>query len=402
MSRNRDKRFDDTEIRSKFELRTELQVNQVELERQRRELKDAQQQLEDIRDRYADLYDYAPVGYLTLDRIGNIQTINQVGCAILGLEYTLVIDSPFVNYITEGSSHAYFNFLQQTFNSLNNAVVELKITNSFVNTEHIRLESSITENTDTCRVVMTDIGQLKETMFENSELLHENRRLMRNIFKIQEEERRILARELHDEYGQWLTAMHAEAETILNRSSKDCTVHACAQAIGECIKELHLITHSALLRLRPVLLDTLGLVETLLELKKQWCIHHNSITLSFKFKGKLDALGENLNITIYRIIQEALNNICNHAHATRASVNLSLETDMASTTKFLVLKVKDNGKGYSADELKRHGFGLLGMRERTIAMDGEFTISSAPDEGTQIYIKLPLNNLGKKRRFSDS
>ena len=80
---------------------------------------------------------------------------------------------------------------------------------------------------------------------------------------------------------------------------------------------------------------------------------------------------------------------------------MSLETDVASTTKFLVLKVKDNGKGYSADELKRHGFGLLGMRERTIAMDGEFTISSAPDEGTQIYIKLPLNNLGKKRRSSD-
>ncbi len=394
------KRFDDTEIRSKLELLAELQIHQIELEKQNRELRDAQQQLEETRDRYADLYDYAPVGYLTLDEVGGIQAINLTGCAMLGAERAFIVGRPFVNYIAKDDSHVFFHALRQTFNSSSNVVVELRIINPFGNTKYVRLESILVKDANTCRMVMTDIDQLKETMSRNQQLLHGNRRLMQNLFNIQEKEQRLLARELHDEFGQWLTAIHAETETILNYADKDSNIHSSSQAISECVREMHSVMHNMLHQLRPALLDTLGLVDALFEFKKQWCTHHTDINLELNLDGELGKLGENINITIYRLIQEALNNICSHAHATQAIVSLRYDTDVASTAKCLLLSIEDNGKGYDTEQASS-GFGLLGMRERTIAAGGEFAIRSVPNGGTRIHVKLPLDGSDKKRRTDD-
>lgn len=394
------KRFDDNEIRSKLDLLAELQAHQAELEMQNRELRNTQLQLKETRDRFADLYDYAPVGYLTLDTAGDILTINLTGCAMLGMEYAFIIDKSFVNHIAESDNHVFFQSLQQTFKSSSNTVAELRIKNPLGKTKYVRLESSVVKDTNTCRTVMTDINQLKETMSHNRGLLHENRRLMQNLFKIQEDERRFLARELHDEYGQWLTAIHAEAESILNCTDKESAIHTSSQAINECVKEMYSVMRGMLHQLRPTLLDTLGLKDALLELKRNWCTHHADIVLEFKLEGELGALGENINITIYRIVQEALNNICSHANSTRAHVSLSCKTDEVSMAKFLLLSVEDNGKGYDTDHAT-NGFGLLGMRERAIAASGKFTICSAPNEGTKIRVRLPLDCSDKKRRTDD-
>lgn len=100
------------------------------------------------------------------------------------------------------------------------------------------------------------------------ELLDDNRRLMQNLFKMQEEERRLLSRELHDELGQWLTAIYAESEIIATQTDKNSTLHASSQAINECVQEIYKVIHGMLHQLRPVLLDTLGLADALYELKK--------------------------------------------------------------------------------------------------------------------------------------
>ncbi len=89
------KRFDDAEPRNKLELLAELQANQMELELQNDELRSIHRQLEETRDRYADLYDYAPVSYLTLDKCGNVLEINLTGCNLLGLNRTSIINKPF-------------------------------------------------------------------------------------------------------------------------------------------------------------------------------------------------------------------------------------------------------------------------------------------------------------------
>jgi PAS domain S-box-containing protein len=387
--KNNNRRFDDIEIRSKLELLADLQIHQVELQMQNNALKETQQQLEETRDRYADLFDYAPVGYLTLDSTGNILEINLTGCAMLGLERASVVNKPFIVHLAEGHCQTFLHHLKQTFNSKNNAVTELKIKSRFDQEKHVRLESKMAHKTNICRMIMTDIDQLRKTTSFNDALLNENRRLMQNLFTVQEKERRFIVGELHDELGQWISAIYAEAETISNHANKESIIYPCAQSISESTQKMHQVIRKMLHELRPPLLDTLGLKDALLELKKQWCSHHVYISLEFRVEGDLTKLGEQLNITIYRIIQESLNNICSHSDATSAEVCLRRETGKTSAVDMLVLNVKDNGKGYDTNQANP-GIGLLGMRERAISAGGKFTVNSSPNNGTQIHASLPI------------
>lgn len=388
---------DDSEAHSKIELITELQAHRIELETQNRKLRDMQQQLEEMRSHYADLYENAPVGYLTLNKAGNILAINLTGSALLGKKRASILNKSFLSYIIHDDNHRFLNHLQQTFNSSHNIVTELRIKGTSNKVIHIRMESLVTKDTDTCRTVMTNITPVKEKKYLDQELLNGSRRLMQNLFKMQEEERRFLARELHDELGQWLTAIHAETETIAYFSDQDSTTHTSAQAIKRCVKKMHEVMRDMLRQLRPTLLDTLGLEDALLELREQWITHNPHITLKLKFEGSLDKLNEHTNITIFRIIQEALNNVRNHAQATRVLIRLNRKTGATAAEDVLSLSVSDNGKGYNTDQTPK-GLGLLGIRERAIASGGKFFVRSIPNHGTQIHVKLPLDSSNRRRK----
>ena len=382
------KRFDDAEPRDKMELLAELQAHQIELKMQNDELKKTQQQLEETRDRYADLYDYAPVGYLTLDRRGYVLKINLTGCILLGLERASVVNKPFATHLDANQYQVFLAHLNKTFNSNNNVVGELTFKNH-PDEKYVRLESRTVNNSDTCRMIMTDIGPLKAMTNLNEALLIENRRLMQNLFSVQEKERRYIARELHDELSQWISAIYAEAETICNSISKAATAYVSAQSISESTQKMHQVIRRILYELRPPLLDTFGLKGALHELTKQWCKSHTHIALEYNLEGELENLGDDITITLYRIIQESLNNVCSHSNATAAQLNLSIETDAASADDSLVLRVRDNGKGFDTQKTSP-GIGLVGMRERALAAGGEFTVRSLPNDGTEIYAKLPI------------
>ncbi|MDV6344115.1 ATP-binding protein [Nitrosomonas sp. Is37] len=398
MNKNQDSiKTDDSEIHSKIELLTELQAHRLELEKQNSKLNDVQQQLKETHNRYAALYDNVPVGYLILDKAGNILAINLTGSTLLGKEREFILNKSFLSYIVQDDNGKFLNHLQQIFNSSTNTVTELRIKGSFDKVIHIRLESLVIKDANICRTVMTNINLIKETTGRNQELLHGNRRLMQNLFKIQEEERRLLAHELHDELGQWLTAIHAETETIAYFSEKDSAIHISAQAIKECIKKMHDAMRDMLCQLRPVLLDTLGLEDALLELKKQWTTHNPHITLELEFEGKFDNLSELINITTFRIVQEALNNVRNHAQANWVLIHLHRKTGAIPADDVLSLSVEDNGKGYDVDQVP-HGLGLLGMRERAIAAGGKFFVRSIPNHGTQIHAKFPLDSSNRRRK----
>lgn len=251
-------------------------------------------------------------------------------------------------------------------------------------------------------MVMIDISQLKDAATRNLELLRENRLLTQSLFKVQEEERRHLARELHDELGQWLTAIFAEAKAIANSVSQGSGIYTGAQAISDSVGKMHDVVHDLLHQLRPALLDMLGLADSLRELKKQWCSHHPETSCELVLEGEFGGLSETVNITVYRIVQEALSNISSHAHASRAQVRLRREQDETAATDTLWLSVEDNGRGYNPNQ-QFGGLGLLGMRERAIAAGGEFTSRSAPGHGTHIDIRLPLKQpeQGESRRKDD-
>lgn len=385
------RRVDDAISHSKMELLVELQAHQTELEMQNLELKKAQQQLEESRNHYADLYDYAPVGYLTLDKTGDIRAINLTGASVLGKERALLIGKPFITCFSHIDHQAFFHYLHDIFNNPSKATLDLKVGNVQNRIRFIHLEGIADIDNNMCRMIMSDISQLKEAIAGNHELLSENRRLVKELFSIQEKERRTVAYELHDDLGQWITAIRAENEVILRDPEKNAYITTSALAIKDCTQRMHEVIHNILHQLRPALLDPLGLPNTLLELKKQWCSHHKHTVLELSLQGELTKFDEQLNMTIFRLVQEGLNNICSHADANWAQISLVHETDANSPADYLYLKIEDNGKGYDANQPST-GLGLLGMRERVISMRGTLSIRSACSEGTEINIRLPIEN----------
>ena len=394
---NEHRRADDNINHSKLELLVELQIHQTELEMQNLELKEAQQQLEESRNHYADLYDYAPVGYLTLDKTGDIRSINLTGASLLGKERAFLIGKPFASCFSHIDHQAFFYYLHDIFNNPDTATLDLKVGNAQNRIRFIHLESKADIDNNMCRMILSDISQLEEATVNNRELLSENRRLMKELFSIQEKERRTLAFELHDELGQWLTAIRAENEVILNSAENNANITPSAQAIKDCTQKMHEVIHTMLHQLRPALLDALGLPNALLELKKQWCSHHQHIVLEFKLQGEFAKLGEPLNIAVFRLIQEGLNNICSHAEATWAQISLVHEPIENSPVDYLYLTIEDNGKGYDVNQPST-GLGLLGMRERVISMNGTLSIRSACNEGAEINIRLPIENSNNEEK----
>jgi glucose-6-phosphate-specific signal transduction histidine kinase len=343
--------------------------------------------LEESRDRYIALYDYAPVGYLTLDmENARILEINLRGADMLKSERAYIIGKFLITFIEKEDASLLVGHLHDIYNTPGNVKTELKIKTRGNNPTIVRLESSAIQDKNIAHVIMTDISHIKLISNHNLDLVQQNRMLTRKLFITQEEERRHISMELHDELGQWLSAISAEAETISSNAYRATVVKSSTQSIKQIVSTIHNIIHNLLYKLRPTLLDTLGLVDSLHELRNKWHAHHPNVKCALILEGKMNDFDEIINITIYRIIQESLNNICSHSGADQVLIYLG---HISNINNSLLLKIEDNGKGYNPNQLSS-GFGILGMRERVIAADGEFNLYSAPGCGTQIHITLPI------------
>ena len=234
------------------------------------------------------------------------------------------------------------------------------------------------------------LNRMAESLAAEREL-EENRQLTALIQNHIEDERRSLARELHDELGQYVTAIKTFAVTIANKTkgnSPDISSHA--QTIVAAANHIYDGMHNIIRQLRPGSLDNLGLAETLKDSVNSVQNQHPNLKISLNLSGKLESLGESLNINIYRIVQESINNAIKHAEA--KNIEISLNT---TKTGALELTIKDDGKGMNIDEVDQSNhFGLLGMRERVQSFKGSFNVDSdlkakANNQGTTIYINIP-------------
>ncbi len=223
--------------------------------------------------------------------------------------------------------------------------------------------------------------------------LEENRQLTALIQSHIEDERRSLARELHDELGQYVTAVKTFAVAIANKTKKKSPeIAANAQTIVAAANHIYDGMHDIIRQLRPGSLDNFGLGETLRDTVNSVQNQYPDLNISLHLAGKLDALGESLNINIYRIVQEAINNAIKHAAA--KNIEIKLET---TKTGALQLTIKDDGRGMDINDVDQSShFGLLGMRERVQGFKGSFNVDSeldgkqgATNMGTTIYINIP-------------
>ncbi|KAF3982913.1 MAG: sensor histidine kinase [Methylococcales symbiont of Hymedesmia sp. n. MRB-2018] len=211
--------------------------------------------------------------------------------------------------------------------------------------------------------------------------IENNHHLSQQLMRLQEDERKNLAQELHDEIGQHLTAIRMDVAVIKGAKTID-TAQESATAIDVVVRRMMEIVRTILQRLRPSDLDELGLEVALKELISAWLTRNPDIHLDFHISGNFIDLDDALLISIYRLVQECLTNIARHANAN--SITISIEKNNSQIN----MMVTDNGNGFD-HTIKPKGFGLLGMRERVEGLAGKFKLTTAINKGVIINIELP-------------
>ena len=239
---------------------------------------------------------------------------------------------------------------------------------------------------DTLQVVVQDITSRRRA----EEMLRE---FSRHIVQLQEEERRRVARELHDGVNQVLTAVSFGIEAIeekIHRRDRDALaqIEKTRQLLDEVIQEIRRISYN----LRPSVLDDLGLLAAVRSLCDEFSTRTQT-RVDLAYSRFPEHLPRELETTLYRILQEALNNIEKHAEATGVKLHF------ASEDSYIRVSIQDDGRGFDAPRKEREsrGSGLNNMKERAALVDGALKIESLRDSGTEIVVRLPLS-AGEERR----
>jgi len=211
---------------------------------------------------------------------------------------------------------------------------------------------------------------------------YELRRLSQQLVRAQEEERKTISRELHDEVGQILTGLRMElgalsqGATAADFEVRLNSIKGLAEDALRAVRQLSLL-------LRPPMLDDLGLGPAL-----QWQAREFSrrlgIPIHVDIEGQLEDLPEAHRLCLYRVVQEALTNSARHAAAHSIGVTISHSRDVVEAT------IKDDGRGLPEKVVRTQGLGLAGMEERVRTLQGTLAVASRPGEGTELRIVLPL------------
>jgi PAS domain S-box-containing protein len=237
--------------------------------------------------------------------------------------------------------------------------------------------------------MVTDVTERKQAE-ERLRTSHEQlRSLSAHLESVREEEKRKIARDLHDETSQVLSSLTAHLEAAIGTlpagSDKTRTILRKAQMLSITILDE---LHNLIYELRPSLLDELGLVAAIGALIDSH-LKVAGVKVSFKTTGRVRRLPTSLEIALFRVIQEAFNNIVKHAQASNAVVIVHFKKDS------ITVRIQDDGIGFGVQEAmgskdKPCGLGLIGMRERIELVNGSLVVKSSPGHGTEVNIEVPL------------
>ncbi|MGX2040821.1 ATP-binding protein [Methylocaldum sp. MU1018] len=218
----------------------------------------------------------------------------------------------------------------------------------------------------------------------------ENRALTQQSLAIQEEERRYLAQELHDELGQSLSAIKVLAASLRRRDNGPQDNEAIERIMAVCDR-LFGVVRGMMRRLRPLMLDELGLIASLEDLIENWRGRNPDVNLHFHCEDDVEELAGAAKIHLFRIVQECLTNIVKHAKSDGVRIELRLKEirEMEKQSRsWIQLKIGDNGCGFDPSQPRR-GFGLLGIRERVASLGGQFLLNTRPGEGVSLEVCVP-------------
>ena len=415
----------------------ELQVHQIELEMQNVELLESRDKMETLLEKYTDLYDFAPVGYFSLDEQGLILEVNLTGAALLHVDRSQLINHRLQQFVAPTSRPIFLAFLEKVFAGPGKQVCEAPLLNKNGTPSWADFQGasagSLRRERKWCRVAGSDITALKraeetqrrmeaqvaanrelkqeivrrktvekalrkseqfarQLLAESLELQKQLRDLSRQILVAQEEERKRISRELHDEIAQVLTAVNLHLSILKKEASPN------TQGIKRRIAQTqHLVEKSVTAvqqfagQLRPPALDVLGLIPALRSYMEDFA-KQTDLRIGFTSftPGRVQELDDDKQMVLYRVAQEALINVARHAEASLVKVRIQ------KLPRVIRMEVQDNGKSFEVQGVlsaKAHkGLGLLGMRERVEMVGGCFAVESSPGKGTTIRAEIPFAN----------
>jgi len=411
----------------------ELEVHQIELEMQNAELHEARNKVEIVLENYTELYDFAPIGYFSVNDQGQILEANLTGAALLGVERSRLIKQRLQAFVDPPSRTIFLAFLRKIFAVAGKQICELPLLNErgipFWADLQAAVADSVKGNRKWCRIAISDLTTLKHEQevrhrlegmaVANQELKKENiqrkqaeeslkkseahyvqlfqqslrmqeqlRHLSRQLLVAHEDERKRISRELHDEIVQTLVGINVHLSALMLKAPanlKDLRKHIVrTQRLVEKSVD---IVHRFARELRPTVLDDLGLIPALGSYIKDFT-KRTRIAVRFKAILGVEELDGNQRTVLYRVTQSALTNTHKHAKATVVKVSIR---KLSNTIR---LEVHDNGRSFDVERVlfaKRHKrLGLLGSRERVEMIGGKFQVESAPERGTTISAEIPI------------
>lgn len=239
-----------------------------------------------------------------------------------------------------------------------------------------------------------DSVQARQQAQQATQALAENRELTQIIQARIEEERGAIARELHDEMGQQVTAIKSVGLAIARKAKgQDTMIEQSARLVMDCADKIYEGVHRLIAKLRPLALDRFGLKDALQDMVDDWRLLHADVVLHLTTSGNLDGLDEEVSTAVYRIVQEAVNNSLRHAHASRIDVKVH------ATIDFLHLEVLDNGHGVLEKFLTLGHYGVLGIKERAQALEGFFELENIEPTGIRVGVRLPITRKTASNSF---
>ena len=392
----------------------ELQEHAEEITQQNEALIRTQAELERTRDRYADLYDFAPIGYTVLNTDGVILDINLVGSALLGRDRRFLIGLPLVNVLAT-PDRAKFRELLAALRlnpRLGSKAIDVEVLRSqSLRRIQFHLRSQIVRSgVNEIFAAMLDVTHERhleaerhaaaerdqkraddlQSEVETRQIAEERiKGLMERLVAVQEQERRRLALNLHDQLGQLLTGLRLAMATLRESVTATAEERNSFERIEQIIAQMDRDVDTLAWELRPPALDEVGLEAALRELLRQWSAAQRLATdLHVSLPGD-ERLPAEVETQLYRIAQEALNNVGKHAAASHVSLLLERRGSEVA------MIVEDDGRGFEIEEIRKdasRGMGLMGMRERAATLGGDVQVEARPGSGTTVFVRLPLRD----------
>jgi PAS domain S-box-containing protein len=332
-------------------------------------------------EKYRSYIDYAPDGVIVADAKGRFLEVNKAACYITGYSHDKLLKMSFSDIIhgkslTEAAN--FFMVLKQQgsaksdllFNHKNESII-------WCSTESVRID----KNRNLCFI--KDISARKQTEKELHSSLKQLKQLARYIEEVREDERVTIARELHDDLGQALTAVKIDLG-IIKQDVTDDRLVSKINNVSELVRDTIITVQMLTAQLRPQIIDDLGL-QAAIEWYTTDFAQRNQLNVVCHLDPEIISFSPSTSLTIFRIIQESLTNISKYAKASWVEIELIISEDHVE------FSISDNGIGINESEIKlKKSFGIIGMKERAASLGGTFEITSGKEKGTVVRIRFPL------------